>query len=151
MTSQLHKKGEAWSARFSEPMSELVKRYTSSVFFDKRLALVDIEGSLAHASMLVFTSRGPESLSRVLIEASALGVPIAAMDTGGTRDIIEPGITGLLSNSPDTLATDVRLLRQDEGLRRTLGESARRKVEQEFDAAAVVSRIEALYKEVVRR
>jgi hypothetical protein len=36
MTSQLHKKGEAWSARFSEPMSELVKRYTSSVFFDKR-------------------------------------------------------------------------------------------------------------------
>ena len=52
MTSQLHKKGEAWSARFSEPMSELVKRYTSSVFFDKRLALVDIAGSLAHASML---------------------------------------------------------------------------------------------------
>src|SRR6476619_117384 len=52
MTSQLHTKGEAWSARFSEPMSALVKRYTSSVFFDKRLALVDIEGSLAHASML---------------------------------------------------------------------------------------------------
>ncbi|RKP56682.1 argininosuccinate lyase [Pararobbsia silviterrae] len=52
MTSQLHKKGEAWSARFSEPMSELVKRYTSSVFFDKRLAFVDIEGSLAHAGML---------------------------------------------------------------------------------------------------
>ncbi len=52
MTSQFHKKGEAWSARFSEPMSELVKRNTSSVFFDKRLALVDIEGSLAHADML---------------------------------------------------------------------------------------------------
>ncbi|SDV47981.1 argininosuccinate lyase [Chitinasiproducens palmae] len=52
MTSQFQKKAEAWSARFSEPMSELVKRYTSSVFFDKRLALVDIEGSLAHAAML---------------------------------------------------------------------------------------------------
>jgi hypothetical protein len=26
MTSQLHKKGEAWSARFNEPMSDLVKR-----------------------------------------------------------------------------------------------------------------------------
>jgi len=52
MSSQLHKKGEAWSARFSEPMSDLVKRYTSSVFFDKRLALFDIEGSLAHATML---------------------------------------------------------------------------------------------------
>ncbi|WP_353189710.1 argininosuccinate lyase [Pandoraea pnomenusa] len=52
MTSQLHKKGEAWSARFSEPVSELVKRYTASVFFDKRLALFDIDGSLAHADML---------------------------------------------------------------------------------------------------
>ncbi|WP_226806752.1 argininosuccinate lyase [Candidatus Vallotia cooleyia] len=52
MTFQLHKKKEAWSARFSEPMSELVKRYTSSIFFDKRLALVDIEASLAHAEML---------------------------------------------------------------------------------------------------
>jgi argininosuccinate lyase len=52
MTSQLHKKGEAWSARFNEPMSDLVKRYTSSVFFDKRLGLLDIQGSLAHAAML---------------------------------------------------------------------------------------------------
>ena len=47
--------------------------------------------------MLIFPSRGPESLSRVLIEASALGVPIAAMDTGGTRDIVEHDVTGLLS------------------------------------------------------
>jgi argininosuccinate lyase len=52
MTAQLSKKGEAWSARFSEPVSDLVKRYTASVFFDKRLAMFDIEGSLAHAEML---------------------------------------------------------------------------------------------------
>jgi len=52
MTAQLSKKGEAWSARFSEPVSDLVKRYTASVFFDKRLALHDIDGSLAHAEML---------------------------------------------------------------------------------------------------
>jgi argininosuccinate lyase len=50
--NQLDKKSEAWSALFSEPMSELVKRYTASVFFDKRLWQADIEGSLAHADML---------------------------------------------------------------------------------------------------
>ena len=50
--SQFDKKAEAWSARFSEPVSELVKRYTASVDFDKRLALFDIQGSLAHAEML---------------------------------------------------------------------------------------------------
>ena len=52
MTQQFSRKAEAWSARFSEPMSALLKRYTASVDFDKRLAFVDIEGSLAHAEML---------------------------------------------------------------------------------------------------
>ena len=45
MTNQLDKKSQAWSALFSEPMSELVKRYTASVFFDKRLWQADITGS----------------------------------------------------------------------------------------------------------
>jgi argininosuccinate lyase len=51
-TSSLHNKAQAWSALFSEPMSELVQRYTASVGFDRRLAHADIEGSLAHAEML---------------------------------------------------------------------------------------------------
>ena len=50
--NQLDNKSAAWSALFSEPMSDLVKRYTASVFFDKRLWRVDIQGSLAHAEML---------------------------------------------------------------------------------------------------
>ncbi|QDQ87238.1 argininosuccinate lyase [Alcaligenaceae bacterium SJ-26] len=50
--NQFANKAQAWSARFSEPVSDLVKRYTASVFFDKRLAPYDIQGSLAHADML---------------------------------------------------------------------------------------------------
>jgi argininosuccinate lyase len=50
--NQFAQKSEAWSALFSEPMSDLVKRYTSSVFFDKRLWDADITSSLAHAEML---------------------------------------------------------------------------------------------------
>jgi len=64
MTDQLSKKSQAWSARFSEPVDELVKRYTASVDFDRRLALFDIEASLAHAAML-------ESVG--LIDADDLG------------------------------------------------------------------------------
>ena len=52
MTEQFKNKDKAWSARFSEPVTELVKRYTASVGFDQRLAMVDIRGSLAHAEML---------------------------------------------------------------------------------------------------
>ena len=43
---------KSWSGRFSEPVAELVKRYTASVDFDKRMAEFDIQGSLAHAQML---------------------------------------------------------------------------------------------------
>ncbi|HYG13579.1 MAG TPA: argininosuccinate lyase [Methylophilaceae bacterium] len=43
---------KTWSGRFNEPVTELVKRYTASVDFDRRLAECDIQGSLAHARML---------------------------------------------------------------------------------------------------
>ena len=45
-------KDKTWSGRFNEPVSELVKKYTGSIDFDKRLAEWDIQGSLAHAQML---------------------------------------------------------------------------------------------------
>jgi len=51
-SNSLDRKSQAWSALFSEPMSELVQRYTASVFFDQRLWRADIAGSLAHAGML---------------------------------------------------------------------------------------------------
>ncbi|MEI8033913.1 MAG: argininosuccinate lyase [Betaproteobacteria bacterium] len=41
-----------WSGRFTEPVSDRVKRFTASVSFDHRLAECDIAGSLAHARML---------------------------------------------------------------------------------------------------
>lgn len=48
----LDNKQQAWSALFSEPMSDLVQRYTASVAFDRRLWRADMQGSLAHAGML---------------------------------------------------------------------------------------------------
>jgi glycosyltransferase involved in cell wall biosynthesis len=103
---------------------------------------------LAHASMLIFTSRGPESLSRVLIEASALEVPIAAMKTGGTPDIVVHGETGLLSETASELADDVARLRTDGGLRHRLGAAAAERVTERFDADATTARIELLYREL---
>ena len=37
----LHAKKKAWSGRFSEPVDAFVLRYTASVDFDKRMALVE--------------------------------------------------------------------------------------------------------------
>ena len=46
------RRAKGWSGRFSEPVDELVKLYTASVDFDRRLADADIAASLAHARML---------------------------------------------------------------------------------------------------
>jgi glycosyltransferase involved in cell wall biosynthesis len=86
----------------------------------------------------------------VLIEASALGVPIAAMNTGGTPDIVVHGETGLLSETASGLAADVARLRDDESLRSRLAAAAQRHADARFDAPAVVARIEALYEDLRR-
>jgi glycosyltransferase involved in cell wall biosynthesis len=106
---------------------------------------------LAGATALVFPSRGPESLSRVLVEASALGVPIAALDTGGTRDVVRHGETGLLSPTPSQLAADLARLMTDSPLAQAMAAAARAHAERTFGADVVVSRIEQLYRDLLAR
>jgi glycosyltransferase involved in cell wall biosynthesis len=104
---------------------------------------------LAHASLLVFPSYGPESLSRVLLEAAAVGVPVAAMKTGGTGDIIEHGVSGLLSGTPDELGDHVARLASDRALADALARRAREHVDAHFDTPRVVERFEALYRDLI--
>jgi argininosuccinate lyase len=123
---QFDKKSQAWSALFSEPMSDLVKRYTASVFFDKRLWSADIAGSLAHAEMLaaqkIITEEDHSSIRRGM-------TAIAAEIESGTfewklelEDVhlnIEARLTQLIGDAGkrlhtgrsrnDQVATDVRL------------------------------------------
>ncbi|HEX8479048.1 MAG TPA: argininosuccinate lyase [Telluria sp.] len=126
MTEQFSKKAEAWSARFSEPVSELVKRYTASVFFDKRLAAFDIQGSLAHAEMLaaqgIITNADRAEIERGMAQISA---EIAAgtfqwlLDLEDVHLNIEKRLTELAGDAGkrlhtgrsrnDQVATDIRL------------------------------------------
>ena len=99
--------------------------------------------------MLAFPSYGPESLSRVLLEAAGLGVPIAAMDTGGTRDILRAGATALLSASPTAFAEDLARLAGSESLRTELGRAARADVHARFNAAVIVEQIEQVYRSLL--
>jgi glycosyltransferase involved in cell wall biosynthesis len=114
------------------------------------LSRPDVLAWLRHASVLVFPSHGPESLSRVLIEASALGVPIAAMETGGTGDIVIHEQTGLLSHSADELGGHVARLIADRELAARLGAAASRHAEAHFAAEIVLDQTEQLYRDLLR-
>ncbi len=126
MTDQFSKKSEAWSARFSEPVSDLVKRYTASVFFDKRLAHVDIQGSLAHADMLA--AQGTISAQDLADIQRGMAQILSEIDSGkftwllDLEDVhlnIEKRLTELVGDAGkrlhtgrsrnDQVATDIRL------------------------------------------
>ncbi|MES2633390.1 MAG: argininosuccinate lyase [Pseudomonadota bacterium] len=124
--NQFDKKSEAWSALFSEPMSDLVKRYTASVFFDKRLWKADIEGSLAHASMLARQGIiGAQDLSDIERGMAQITQEIEAGQFDWKLDLedvhlnIEARLTQLVGDAGkrlhtgrsrnDQVATDVRL------------------------------------------
>ena len=114
------------SGRFTEPVAELVKRYTASVGFDRRLAEVDINASLAHARMLcaveilspddlVATERG---LAQVREEIRA-GNFEWSLDLEDVHMNIESRLTALIGSAGkrlhtarsrnDQVATDTRL------------------------------------------
>ncbi len=124
--NQFDKKSQAWSALFSEPVSDLVKRYTSSVFFDKRLWQADIAGSLAHATMLaaqkIISAEDLASIQHGLAQISAeieSGKFEWKLDLEDVHLNIEARLTELVGiagkrlhtgrSRNDQVATDVRL------------------------------------------
>lgn len=106
---------------------------------------------LAHAQALLFPSRWAEPLARVLLEAQALGTPTVALDTGGTRDIIEDGVNGLLSHNLDEFATQLARLSNDDPLRQSLSRAAKRIAEERFGDKVVAEQMERVYEKAVGR
>ena len=120
----------AWSGRFSEPVSEIVKRYTASIPFDYRLAEFDIQGSLAHAAMLhhvgVLSKEDLDSIQRgmaeLLVEIRAGGFNWS-LDREDVHLNIEAALTAKIGDAGkrlhtgrsrnDQVATDIRLFLRD--------------------------------------
>jgi argininosuccinate lyase len=122
---------QAWGGRFSEATDAFVARFTASVNFDQRLARHDIQGSIAHATMLakvgVLTNDERHSietgLSEILteIEEGNFEWSIALEDVHMNVEAAltaQIGITGKKLHTGrsrnDQVATDIRLWLRDE-------------------------------------
>lgn len=122
---------KAWSGRFHEPVSELVKQYTASITFDKRLAQCDIQGSLAHAQMLHQSGvLSAEDLAAIKTGMQEILAEIAAGKIDWSVDLedVHMNVEHLLTQKVgdagkrlhtgrsrnDQVATDIRLWLRDE-------------------------------------
>jgi argininosuccinate lyase len=121
---------KAWSGRFSEPVSDLVKRYTASVGFDQRMAAQDIRGSLAHAKMLarqgIIGAQDLADIERGMAQIAGeieRGEFVWSLDDEDVHLNIEKRLTALVGDAGkrlhtgrsrnDQVATDIRLWLRD--------------------------------------
>jgi argininosuccinate lyase len=129
--SQDDKTNQQWGGRFNEPTDAFVQRFTASIQFDQRLYRHDIQGSIAHATMLekagVLTSDERDTIIKGLnevqddIEAGRQewSIPLEDVHMNVESALTQKiGITGKKLHTGrsrnDQVATDIRLWLRDE-------------------------------------
>lgn len=112
---------------------------------DHRMAL------LYSSADVIVTPSAMENLPNTLLEAMACGLPAVAANSGGFADAVHEGINGYLVDSGDdqTLALRIRMLIDDEGLRKRMGEASRQLIEREFSFSVQAERFSRLYENIL--
>ncbi len=110
----------------------------------------DVPEILAAMDIFLLTSLF-EGLPRSVLQAMAASVAVVATDTGGVREVIADGKTGLLvpPGHPQAAAEAVLVLASDAGLREGFARSARSRLGAEFDIRRLVPDLESLYDEIL--
>jgi len=82
--------------------------------------------------------------------AMAAGAPVLASCVGGLPEVVEDGVTGLLtSNDPVEVAKNMRRLLGDRSLAARLAGCARKKVEAQFSISHMVSETLRVYERIL--
>jgi glycosyltransferase involved in cell wall biosynthesis len=132
-----------------------LKRLTGRLGLENRVVFTgfrtDVANILAALSVVVSPSLGLEGLSNSLLEAMAAGLPVVATRVGGTPEIVEDGVTGLLVSpgDPQVLAAAISRLLHDRTTARQLGQSARRRVFSRYSLEQAVASTERLYDDLL--
>lgn len=110
----------------------------------------DVASWMGAADLLLLTS-DTEGSPGVLLEAGAAGLPAAALAVGGVAELVVDGETGILAPPGDeeSLATGVAALLGDPERRRSLGEAARRRVQERYSIEGVAERMLDHYRAVL--
>jgi glycosyltransferase involved in cell wall biosynthesis len=98
----------------------------------------------------ILPSTGLEACATVVMEANAAGKPMIVSRTGGLPEIVDDGVTGVLTTPADasSLQTAMHKLLSDRDYLNELGAASRSKA-LTLMAAAIVPRIEEVYRDVL--
>ena len=139
----------------SQAYRDELQAYAASRGLAERLLFTgfrsDIPELLSEVSVSVLPSLS-EGLSNVVLEAMAAGVPVVATSVGGTPEMVEDGVTGLLVPARDAkaLAEAIGSLLADRVRAHAIGQAGQRRVAARFSLEAAVRDTEALYERLLR-
>jgi glycosyltransferase involved in cell wall biosynthesis len=110
----------------------------------------DMASLLAACDVFALPSLG-EPFGLVFLEAMAMKKPAVAINNGGTPEVVQHGMSGLLSapDDPAALAANLLTLLRDPVLRSRMGEFGRQQVEARFTPARMASDTEQVYAALV--
>jgi glycosyltransferase involved in cell wall biosynthesis len=111
----------------------------------------DAPSLTAACSVFVLPSTKREGLARSLIEAMAYGVAPVVTDCGGSPELVQDGVSGLVVPVADSaaLAAAIRSLHEDAALRARLGAGARERIGRDFRIEDTIAKTLALYRSLV--
>jgi len=111
----------------------------------------DMPGVYAAMDVFILASKD-EACGRVVLEAMSTGKPVIGTDSGGTPEMIENNTNGILFRFGDyrDLAGKILYLINNPDLAKGIGLAARSRIEENFTIQSNVSKIEAIYDELLK-
>ncbi len=110
--------------------TKTMQKLLPDAIFTGYLSGEKLAAAFASADAFVFPSV-TDTFGNVVIEAQASGLPVIVSDQKGPRELIENGVTGLITRGldPTAVAAAIEKLVRDPALRMRMGEAGRRAVE----------------------
>jgi glycosyltransferase involved in cell wall biosynthesis len=108
----------------------------------------DLPSYLRSADLFVFPSQNRlEGFGLAVVEAMASGLPVVIADMPGVREVIEPGVEGLLVEPllPSGLAGRIRELLDDPARMQAMGRKARQRAESRYALPTVAAQLLKVY------
>jgi glycosyltransferase involved in cell wall biosynthesis len=136
------------------PMSPLlVRQAPKNVEFVGKLDRMAIRTFYRSARFIVVPSQWFEGFPLVIAEAMSHGIPVIASKIGGLPEIVEDGVTGILSEpgNAEDLAAKMQMLWENPDLCRQMGRAGRQKVMREYTEDTYFQNLMAVYQTAIQR
>ena len=137
---------------FEKAKSELSKKFPSKIIFHGYQDRHKLDSFYSNCDIFVAPSRY-ESFGLIYLEAMKFSKPVVACNSGGTPEVVQNGVSGILvkPGNADLLSKAVLLLAKDPALRKKMGETGRARLEKIFSMKTLIETTKSHYLEALAK